>query len=284
MQSFYLNCWVPSKKTYVKIRELKISQYNIIAKYIANNDNIQLGNCFEDVIKKNLKEKNIFNDLTKLDKWFILTFLRAASVSPSLFFVTKTKEDIEVTLEYNLYNILSELSEINLYPIDIFEQENIKIILSPSRNLYTSNLISDNIFSVQPAQDTVFYFDNLSYDDKQYVATNIADNIKTLLIEHMHRYDNQYKNNLLIKTNDSLKNFTSMPLRFFDNTLFNFVRLIYLPFAKNIYKKRYTLIKTLGLSNRDIDNLTPVECDVFLGLLATETKEAKDSKPSTTYK
>lgn len=75
-----------------------------------------------------------------------------------------------------------------------------------------------------------------------------------------------------------------MSLRFFDNTLFDFVRLIYVPFAKNIYKKRYTLIKTLGLSSRDIDNLTPAECDVFLGLLAAEIKESKDSKPSTTYK
>lgn len=284
MQSFYLNCWVPSKQTYVEIQELKMAQFSIIAKYIANNDNSGLGYYFEEVIKENLKDKNIFEDLTKLDKWFILTFLRASSVSPSLFFITKTKTDNDVTLEYNLFNILTEISEINLLPIDIFQQDNLKIILSPSRNLYTQNLIKDNIFSIQLKDESIFYFESLPAQDKDYICSNMTNTVKSFLTKHMYDYDNKYSNTLLIKTNDSLKNFTSVALRFFDNTLFDFVRLIYLPFAKNIYKKQYDLMRMLRLSTQDIDKLTPIECEVFLGLLAAEAKEAKESKPSTIYK
>lgn len=280
MQSFYLNCWVPSKKDYVQIRELKMAQYKIIAKYIANNDNYGLGNCFEDIIKTNLKNKTIFNDLTKLDKWFILTFLRASSVSPSLFFITKTKTDTDVTLEYNLFNILTELSEVTLQPINIFERDKLKIVLSPTKNLYTQDVVNESIFSIQFLNE-IYYYETLSIQDRTYINSSIPVNVKSLLANHIKEYDDLYRDILLIKTNNSLKNFTSISLKFFDNTLFDFVRLIYVPFAKSLYKRQYDLIKNLHLSIKDIEQLTPIECDVFLGLLAAETK---DTKHSSTHK
>ena len=68
MQPFYLNCWVPSIKNYLKIQELKMSQFDILSKYIANNDNIHIANCLENIIEENLEDKNYFTELTKFDR------------------------------------------------------------------------------------------------------------------------------------------------------------------------------------------------------------------------
>lgn len=283
MQPFYLNCWVPSIKNYLKIQELKMSQFDILSKYIANNDNIHIANCLENIIEENLEDKNYFTELTKFDKWFILTFLRASSVSPSLYFIAKDKNNSECNIEFNLFNVLTELSEVNFDPIEPLAKDNTSLVLMPSRKLYNDNPILESIFSITVDKETT-YIDLLAEKEKRLLFNSVEDNLKTNILQHTSAYDKKLKNLFLIKSNPGLKNFNPVSLRLFDNTLYNFVVMIYKPFAKSIYNKKYNLVSKLKMSLADIGELTPVECDVYLGMLTAELKEAKESKKTSIYK
>lgn len=274
MKSFYLNCWVPSQKTYVKLAELKMNQFDILSKYIANNDDENTAMCLENLIESNLQDKSIFNELTRFDKWFMLTFLRASSISPSLYFNTKDVNNNDCNLEFNLFNILTELSEPEFDAIDPIIQNNVTIVAAPSRRLHVNDIVLDNLFSITTNNET-FYLELLSDKEKRILFSSIEGKLKTDLLQLIDNYDKKYTDMLLIKSNSLLQNFASVKLRLFDNTLYNFIVMIYKPFAKNIYKKKYTLLTKLGLSLSDINDLTPIECDVYTGMLAAELKESK---------
>ena len=277
MQSFYLNCWIPSKRNYTRVLELKMSQFDILSKYIANNDDENIANCFEDIIKENLENKDIYPELTKFDKWFILTFLRASSISPSLYFVAKDKNDAECNIEFNLFNILTELSEIEFDTIDPMNEGNISLVITPSRKLFTNDTVLDSVFSVKVDEET-YYPELLSGRERRTLLSSIEGKLRTNISEHINKYEEKYVNTFLLKSNPGLQNFSSISLKLFDNTLYNFVVMVYKPFAKGIYKKKYNLMTGLKMSLAEVNNLTPVECDVYLGMLAADLKSSKESR------
>jgi len=277
MQPFYLNCWVPSKKNYAKVSELRMSQFDILAKYIANNDDENIANCFEDIIQENLENKELFSDLTKFDKWFILTFLRASSISPSLYFMVKDKSNVDCNIEFNLFNILTELSEIEFEAIDPLIEGRISLVMTPSRKLYTGDTVLENIFSIK-VDEEIFYLELLTEREKRTLLASVQDKLKADIQQLINKYDSKYANTFLLKSNSNLQNFNSISLKLFDNTLYNFVVMIYKPFARSMFKKKFNLLSKFNMSLADVNSLTPIECDVYIGMLAAELEGSKESK------
>lgn len=269
---FGLRCWVPSLKQFVCIEELKMEQLSILSKYILNEDYIGTNKCFNEIILENLEDKNIFSSLTIFDKWFILTFLRAVNISSIVYIQTTTTQQAKCNVEVDLFNLLTEFSELNL-PVSLStEIESVKFELKMPSELYSENVVLDTLKSV-------------SVDDHK-VEIN-PENFNTLFkasplyLQFLNNFltaqDLQFKNYFLLKQEGSI-NLQNVPLRLYDKTLFFFIRSIYLPFCKSIFNKKFKLLKHVGLSLNDINKLTFAECEIFINQYIAEENEKKSKQ------
>jgi len=272
MNSFYLNCWVPSLKNYFKLAELKMYQLEVLTKYMLNEDNENINSVFNEIVLENLVQKEIYSKLTKFDKWFILTFLRASSISSMLHYNLKDQQNNPCLASFSLFDTLTNLSEIGMDEIPTLELDDLKIEFKTSKDLYTENYIFENIFRVY-MNNKKYYPKAFSTDKKIRFFNSIPVDVVNELKEHLEKYRSLYNTLHILKNDKNLKEFYSVRFDIIDNTLFDFLKAIFIPYAQNFYKKKYFLLSKLGIDLNSINNLTPFECDIYLNNFNSE-KEA----------
>jgi hypothetical protein len=262
MNKFYLNCWVPSLKDYYKVEELKMYQLEILSKYILNDDNESINSFFDEILKENLVNKNIFVKLTRFDKWFLILFLRASSVSSMLHYQVKDAQNNSCVVSFNLFDILTDLSEIYLPEIPTFKFDNTTIDFTVSKKLFTLDFCLDNIFKLI-VNGKVFYPQAFSSIKKDKLFSIFSKTIYSEIKEHLDDYKKQFSDIFILKNDKGIKDFYSVRFNLLDNTLYDFLKSTFLPYAQGFYKKKYLLLTKLNISNDSISNLTPFECDIY---------------------
>jgi len=266
---FVLNCWVPSLSGFFKVKELKNWQLSTLSKYILNEDHQGTNKCFEEIIKENFIDYDLYN-LNRFDKWFILTFLRAINISPTLYLQTTNKGNIPCNIEISLFDILNRLSEINcINTIDV-NVDKITFLLRPYSFLYTEEPVLNSIVAIdykgQRIANTTL-INNL-------ISSNI--NLRNYIAQELLLKDSKSQHYIIKNSNVSL-NLNDLPVRTYDNTLFFFVRSVYLPHCKGLYEKQYNLMRFSNFSYSDLQQLTPAESDIFLNLFKRD--ESNNSQP-----
>lgn len=276
MQPFYLSAWIPSLKQYVKVTELKMSQLEILCKYILNDDNVHINNCFEDIILNNLQDKAIISKLTRFDKWFLLMFLRASSVGSIITYQTQTKTKENCTISYDLFDILTDLSELTIQPIENYKFDTNNFLLSVPTQLYTDDFVISSIVQIESNNDKYLPSEFNPGEMSSFIKT-LQNTVYEMLKTHLLLHENEYNQYSIIKNDNNLNGFNTIPLRLLDNTLFYFLKSIFAPLAQNLYNKKYILLSKLGIDLKSINNLTPFECDVFINILnsAENSKKTK---------
>jgi len=266
---FVLNCWVPSLSGFYKIKELRNRQISTLSKYILNEDHPGTNQCFEEIIKENFVDYNAYS-LNRFDKWFILTFLRAINVSPTLYLQTTSTGNIPCNIEISLFDILTKLSEINC--IDTFKigVENINFLLQPHKLLFTDEPVLDSIATVEYKSQNITDLKLI----KELLLKNV--NLRNYIAQELLLKDGQSQH-YIIKNNNTSLNLADLPVRVYDNTLFFFVRSIYLPYCKGLYEKQYNLMRFSNFSYSDLQQLTPAESDIFLNLFKQDESDKSQS-------
>jgi hypothetical protein len=273
MHSFYLNCWAPSLKQYLKIAELKMYQLEIISKYILNEDDESLNQTFNDILQENLEQKELFYKLTRYDKWFLLLFLRASSVSGQLFYRAKNTDESTCALTFNLFDILTDLSELVIPTIENLKLDDIEITFTPVKDLYSVNYLHESIFKIR-INNKDFYPGAFEQNTKERFFNTIDRTAITEIYNHLRKYDQAFESVYIINNDKQLKDFYSVKFNLLGNTLFGFLKSTFIPQAQSLYKKKYTLLTKLNLDSNTINNLTPSECDIYLNIFNTEKESA----------
>lgn len=269
---FYLKCWVPSLSGYTRIAELKNSQLYVLSKYILNEDHEGTSDCFNLILEENLLDKSIIPNLTRFDKWFIFAFYRATNISPIVYIQTTTKDKAPCNVELQLFDLLTKTSELPLAFDTSIIIEDLTLQISAPKNLFVKDSYGESVSSIKlKSSGTVL----------------TAPTIRAILQENMgiNNYIKKYLINLDASSNLKLlenKNpdivLSDVPLRLFDNTLFYFLRSIYLPFCKGVYTKQYNLMRKLGIDYKSVQLLTPLEGEIFITLYNDEESEKKSKK------
>jgi len=274
MQQFYLSSWVPSLKKYVKVSELKMYQLEILSKYILNDDDEQLNTAFNNILLENLKNKTDYNLLTKFDKWFLLIFLRASSVESTISYIAGEEA---TSLTFDLFEILTKLSEIALVePTSLTLDETI-FYFNLQNDLYSPNYVLTSISKTKTnnAEFIPYMFSNeIREEFYKTVESTVYNEIKT----HLNTLDQRFSDIFIIENPNKIKNFYSVPLRLYDNTLFYFIKSIFKPSAQSLYTKKYVLLTKLHIDLNSINQLTPFECDIYMGILNSAENSKKTKK------
>jgi len=272
---FYLNCWVPTLSGYARISELKNSQLQVLSKYILNEDHAGTSDCFDLILQDNLQDKDVIKNLTRFDKWFIFCFLRATNISPVVYIQSATKDGAPCNIELQLFDLLTKLSEATLSYRSIVTIEDLDFNIQASKNLFSGNTLADSIEYIH-VKDT-----NTVINDKTSLLQVVSDNhgIAILIKDHLAKLDQQSNFKLIENRNKDIT-IKDIPVRLYDNTLFLFLRSIYLPFCRGVYVKQYDLMKKLNIDFKSIKDLTPLEGEILLNL-HNEAEADKKSKRNT---
>lgn len=271
---FYLKCWVPSFKGYVDITELTVQQFTVLSKYILNEDYSGINTAFNSIIEENLKDKSLFNNLTRFDKWFILTFLRAVNISSTVYIQTTNLSGAPCNVEMDLFELLTDISEITIPQLGELEIEGLKIKFKNLTELYSTNTLYDVISGVS-SSDVTIEINSLDKFSKIFSSTpGIFNYLKNYLVY----LDTRLSHHLLIKKEDSRLNLQDISVKVFDNTLFHFLKSIYLPFCKGLFKKKFKLLKHIGFDYSTIDKMTPAECEIYVNQYIAEENEKKSKQ------
>lgn len=272
---FYLNCWVPSLQNYVKIKELTVGQLCILSKYIVNDDDAGINSAFDEIIQDSLQNKEIFNQLDRLDKWFVLCFLKCNNISPQLIIKAKTADGADCTIDYSLVDILTRVSE-QPYRLDsLLEVKNFKATFTIPKSLFLTNVLTEAVAEIT-LDDKKIGFENLSTQLKQDFFVKLDKSLVELLNAYV-RLQDESNSVFLIQNTQNLKNVFDIKLNLFDNTLFAFLKSIFYPYAQTAYVKKYNLLK-IGLRLEEIDKLTPFETDIYQNIYQNEEKALAEKK------
>lgn len=269
MSDFTLQCWVPSLSSYTRVNELNMGQYGNIAKYILNNDDIGLAEYFEKIIETNFLDKLQIESLTKFDKWFIITFFRAINISPTLTLKAIDPTGKECTYDIDLLSILTTGSEFIPKQRFVIKLNTLEIEIDNIGKIYNNGKEFNFIKSITTNNKKIL-LKNLSLQENKKIINEMGNEIINAikdLIKTRDKFNNSLK---LISKNSILKGVYEMPLSLFDNTVFDFLKLIYSPFARGVYAKKYFLMSKIGFSGEEVDKITPLECDIYINLYNQE--------------
>ena len=274
MQKFHLSAWVPSLKGYTKISELNMHQLEVLAKCIINDDDELLNTAFNNVLLENLETKSVYNNLTRFDKWFLLTFLRASSVESTISYIAGEES---VTLTFDLFEILTKLSEITLKNIEALELGETTFRFKPYDDLLATDYVYESIVETE-ADGVKFAPYNFNKQIREEFYKTVETTVYFELKEHLDLAEQHYDDIFIIQNTSNTAGFHSIPLRLCDNTLFYFLKSIFKPAAQNLYTKKYVLLTKLHIDLNSINQLTPFECDIYIGILNSAENSKKTKK------
>lgn len=232
---------------------------------------------------ENKHKQNIYK-LSMLDKFIILLKLRCVSIGQSID-LNLTEEDklykIVHSCSYTLQQAIQALKTISSLTIkhDIIEIIcNIPLICFEKYIYKTINSETDisidslYIYFIRNIKinNRCIEFKDLAIEDQRQIINQLPSSTLSKVHIYIHNIINSIKNIVLYKTH----NFT---LRFniFSMIYFDYIKLIFQEDLFKIYYDIYILNKTINMSSEYIENITPIERDLYISIYKRENKTAQ---------
>ena len=264
---YKVKVYIPTKKIYGYIDELKNKDILTISKYIKANDDYGL-NTFLNSLLSPLKLTNT------IDKFCVLLQLRGLNLSGKATLTGKHSNNNKVDYTIDIFSFIGEyLEAIDSFDISseyIFE--NIKIFFKTPSSLYFKNtyaLISDIITDIE-IQGTSEYAKKSSKEKIEYLLT-LDKNIINGFARHLDKI-NKSTNLFFVKNDDPEVYLPNIKISFYNNTIFNIIKSLFKVELSYFYQKFYICLTKLGLSYGDYMSLSYVESDILISIFKSANK------------
>ena len=277
---FTYKAHLPTLDMDVPVRELTTKDYITLVKCIANDDTTVIESVFEELIKSQLP-KNIYNKITRLDKFFILLTIRAVSVGPTVS-LTFTDEPTgkPYTSHVQLFEVLQHIADVEYVfskEIEVVPGE-VTVTITPPNGLQASveeEVLLDCIRTIK-INKTRHDMSSFSREQKK----NIVDNLPGKIIHELQLYINDSTNTfgdvMIFK---KLNPHTPQPVpeeyavNFYDNSMIGFIMTCFSESLKYIYDIIYVLSKHCTFSSDLIMGSTFAELRMYVDLYEEDLKE-----------
>jgi hypothetical protein len=270
----------------IRLRELPNKLYKNILKYIENKDYNALAEYFVQIIDYLCIDFKDISSLNKVDMFYILLFVRYVCVSPELkldFECQETKKPY--TLNVDITEVMDGITK-NAYPssAQIIELDyGIAATIGIPTNLYTSETLLDLVtlcLQEIAINDNVYSLHDCTYDEKKNVTDQLQGELLPSILRFIaHDSDTFTPISILDSRSPHTSASESKPfnVNLFDNSMFEFLHLIYTESLTNYFYTLYILTSKVHLDSEFIQNLSPVECNIYLRQYVNEI-EAKNSE------
>lgn len=274
---FTYKTYLPSLDEFYYCHELTNGQYTDVVKLIQNNDDSQLEAYLMMLIKELLVDKHIYNKLTRVDIFCLLLNIRIVCVSQQLKLSIKGEEKEDKTAVIDLYDVIDKVSnhtEKCVQRVKINDKCTV-IMGSPAKLTHTTpdDILNDTVHQIKLGRKT-HDMTKMTSKQKQQLLESFSTELFGEIVRNIKRINENY-NIPILEVPDENGNLTNFSLELYNNSFFEFVKLIY---QGNLHEQlyiRYILAKRLNFQIEYIDSRTPAEVNTYISMYKEELEEER---------
>lgn len=266
---FYLNYTSNFSKKSFSLKELSFKQLKTLNKFIQNKNDNSIIKAFENILYKNIINKQDYSFLNNFDKFCLLFLLRIASISSEIELSKGTFE-----IKINLLDFFNKIINFNLKNLQIVEKNGIKIELDLPQVLY----FNDFYFSVYECIRKITLANNQQINVQAFTAENkkkLFEQLPAFVFESISTYKTQI-NEFFKPIVFSLGQNDSVNISPFDNSMYETCKALFYINLKSLYDIQYTLVNKVQYTPEYVDQLTFTENILLLKNYHEEIKKANE--------
>jgi hypothetical protein len=260
--NFKISFFLPICKKKVYLKEISNYYYIDLLKFIQNDKPGDIEEYFDFLI--NELTDICANHLCNIDKFYILLELRALSLGSKI----ELSQD-NINFKINLESIIKKISDIDLKN-KIFSLDGIEYEISLPYNLYHDNI--DILYSSISKIDGNLI--KLTSDTK--IVDLIPSNIFKYIKEFILNANNKLSELVILEKREQpkIEEWLANP---YNNSLFDFLKLIYADNLMNFYEMQFNLITKMHVSYDHFMSMTYNESKLFINLQNREIKKQEEA-------
>lgn len=268
------------------LKEITYKQFRILAKCFLGeelNYNTIFTNINNILLKSTSLSKQDINNLTFVNYFLLLFYLRAISIGDSIV-LNYEKNNKSIKLELSIENIIEDLNTIN-QPLPDIKQDNIVIQLKhPTINdliffKENADYFYNNFFIKQIILDTQkINLLEYTYEDREKIIQQLPVKIVTAINQVIQNtLKNLYSYNIFNKIKS---NIFSEVLPFSPNIeiLSYLAKLLFYSNFENVYENIFVLCKAANMSAEFLDLCTPGEVIFFIKKLEEYNQQVQQER------
>lgn len=274
---FCYDVYVPSAAREIKFYELDNAAYMTILKFIQNNDDDGLCMFLEGLIETLCVDYRDCNSFNRLDKYCIVLSMIMIGVGNVLEYnVTCAETEQEYKIEIKINEIISKINNLDIKPERVSLSNDGEVSISCPRSL--SSRFASIISSVK--------FGNKTYD----VSTMNEEQLDTIIstlpynvfdeIKQQYRVVHEQCDKIVYYTYKSpyVKDAKETEYRFnlFDNSFFDFIKLLLNEDLLNYYKVFYSITTKFKFDMQYVQSITPSETKMYMSFIREDIKRKQD--------
>ena len=280
---FTYNIYLPSKKQYTRYSLLSNQKYLDVVRYIQNSDDA-LAEYFEWLLNDLHVDGPGVEDMDRVDKFCVLLNLRILCVSDMMELIyTITKDDTKnrQTVKVNLYDVLDAVVNHKVdYTLwyDLDDNCSIQVQLDSSI-LPTKNKQWFDIVSRLKLYGTSYNLKQLKNDQFTELINKLPNRIISNITKYIKKLNDLYVIDAIkLKHLPGFDSVENVQLRLFDDSFYEYLKLIYNTNLKDIYYSHYLLTKHMGFNMTDLENKTPQDVTTYIAMFRKEIDEKKKAQ------
>ena len=274
---FCYDVYVPSMSREIKFYELDNATYMHILKFIQNNDDDGLCMFLEGVIETLCVDYRSCSKFNRLDKYCIVLSMIMISVGNALEYnVICAETEQEYKIEIKINEIISKINNLKIKPERVSLSNDGEVSISCPQSL--SSKFASIISSVKFGKET---YDVSTMNEQQLdtiISTlpyNVFDEIKKQY-KVVHEQCDQivyytYKTPYVKDAKE-----TEYRLNLFDNSFFDFIKLLLSEDLLNYYKVFYSITTKFKFDMQYVQSITPSETKMYMSFIREDIKRKQD--------
>jgi hypothetical protein len=286
--AFTLNAYLPSKKREVQIKELYYKQYRELVKSLYNTDKRETIQQYNSILQELCPSIEKL-DITFEDKLSLLLTIRNYCVSPDLKLkgtdVNKRDFNYSVAVEnlIKLIHTVNKSGSLSWQGIDItfssYKARDEHVFLNNNKDIF---VVLGSCIDTIKIEKEIVVFKDLTYEERARVVDSLPLELSNLIHKEITAIENKYEleNFLVVKNPITGEAVLRLSKNITFETLQKMIEFIFTEDLNNIYRAFYNMVKFAGFDANYIDNITPVEMQVYWMYYMKDLDEVKSvNKP-----
>lgn len=273
---FYTKIFLPILAKEIKYTPLENRHYFELLKFATNNDDVGLDECFNWILNQSILDKEVISELSNLEKLLVLIDLRSVAMGDNLQLngINNTKIDYHISLIKN--TLINKIKNINLTKIVEFNNFKVHLSLPKKFLIETIDEIYKEIINKIEINGEVVNFSSLTEAEKDIIISNIPAKVGSNILNFIN--SNEELNNIDIISENTKLGIQKFPLKFFDKTIFYFLKSIFGNDLMNFYELQFVLFTKMNITYEHFLKMSPNECKLFINFYNEDMKRQQEAQ------
>lgn len=267
---YFINVHLPRINKIAKLREFTNKHCFDLSKFYHNEDIQGINMFFENCIKELLINRDIYWELTCIEKFIILLELYSKCFSETISLYSKS---VNSNVDISILTIINKIKDFSVDEKELYIND-FKITFNAPTSLYVDNIdrvFEATIYSITNGAD-IYYYNNFSEKEKDMFLSSLPS---YLFDEILNYYNNLSKKVFNTMPENETFQFEPLYLSVTNGAIFTFLRSIYNIDIKNHYNNMLVFCKQF---NSNIESFFSLSYKDFIALYKIYESNIKQSE------